>query len=107
MNQQVKEELQRKANDYMAAKFAEFKKQMFECATVKENVCKDHECLDAIGPYMNDVVRNLSHLAKSHGIKSNDLIEAVFKMTLDGNKYCRDLQATAEAFKDDETVGFC
>ena len=107
MNQEVMKELQKKVNKYMDAKFAEFKKQMFECATVNENVCKDHECLDAIAPYMNDVVRNLSYLAKSHGIKSNDLIEAVFKMTLDGNKYCRDLQATAEAFKDDRFVGFC
>ena len=107
MNQQVKEELQRKVNDYMDAKFAEFKKQIVKSVKPSDNICTDQACLNEVKPFMNDIVRSLSQMAKSHGINSYDMIEAVFKMTLDGNKYCRDLQATAEAFKDDETVGFC
>ena len=107
MNQQVKEELQRKVNDYMDANFAEFKKQIVKSIKPSDNICTDQACLNQIGPYMNEVVRTLSLLAKSHGINSYDMIEAVFKMTLDGNEYCRKLEKTAEAFKDDRFVGFC
>lgn len=107
MNQQVKEELQNRVNDYMDTKFAEFKKQMVSSVKPSDDICKNHECLNDVRLIMNETVKSLSFLARGHGINSNDFVEAVLKMTLDGNDYARKLEVTAEAFKDDKHVGFC
>ena len=107
MNQQVKEELQRKVNDHMDILFMGFKDDMKKLVKPSDDICENHECLDSVREIMNETLKSLSFLARGHGIKSHDLIEAVLKMTIEGNDYARKIQATAEAFKDDKHVGFC
>lgn len=107
MNQEVMKELQNRVNDYMEAKFAEFKKQMVSSVKPSDDICKNHECLNDVRLIMNETVKSLSFLARGHGINSNDFVEAVLKISVDGNEYCRKLEKTAEAFKDDKDVGFC
>ena len=107
MNQQVKEELQNRVNDYMDILFLGFKDDMKKLVKPSDDICKNPECLNDVRLIMNETVKSLSFLARGHGIPPHDLIEAVLKMSIDGNEYCRKLEATAEAFKDDKHVGFC
>ena len=74
---------------------------------VNEHVCTDMRCLGELDAMVKDMNNFMATLAKYHGIKPHDLIEETLKMMLKGNSYARDLQTTAEAFKDDRFVGFC
>ena len=56
---------------------------------------------------ISDVNNFIGNLAIQHGIDPHDATREVLKMMLEGNEYARTVQATAKAFKDDETVGFC
>ena len=69
--------------------------------------CLNHDCLDGIKSLVNDVYWALGNLAISHGIDPHELTRETLTLMLESNEYAHTLQKTAEAFKDDETVGFC
>lgn len=74
---------------------------------LSDNICTEQKCLDEIKPMIHGVHHFLADLAVKHGIDPHDMIKETLTMMLKGNEYARTVQTTAEAFKDDETVGFC
>ena len=107
MNQEVMEELRAKVRIEASEKFAELKQNLISRIKPSDKICKNHECLDQIKPMIHDVHNFLADLAVKHGIDPHDMIRETLTMMLKGNEYAHTLQKTAEAFKDDETVGFC
>ena len=69
--------------------------------------CLNNDCLDDIKSLVNGVYWALGNLAISHDIDPHELIRETLTLMLESNEYDHTLQKTAEAFKDDETVGFC
>lgn len=107
MNQEVMKELQKKVRHEADERFVELKQNLVAMIKPSDKICKKHECLDNIKLMIHDVHNFLGDLAVSHGIDPHDMTKETLTMMLEGNEYARTVQRTAEAFKDEETVGFC
>lgn len=107
MNKEVMKELQKKIKQHADEKVAELKQNLLSKVKPSEHICTEHRCLDEIDKMIRDVHLFLANMAIEHGIDPHDAIKETLTVMLEGNEYARTVQATAKAFKDDETVGFC
>ena len=107
MNEQVVKQLRKKIRKHADERFAVLKDKLVTMAKPTEESCLNHDCLDGIKSLVNGVHNFIGNLAISHGIDPHELIRETLTLMLEGNEYAHTLQKTAEAFKDDETVGFC
>ena len=107
MNQEVMQVLQKKVREHANEKVAELKQNLLSKVKPSEHICTEHRCLDEIDKMIRDVHNFIGNLAIQHGIDPHDATREVLKMMLEGNDYAQLVTKSAEAFKDDETVGFC
>ena len=107
MNQEVMKELQKKVRREAEERFVELKQNLVAMIKPSDKICKKHECLDNIKLMISDVHNFIGNLAIQNGIDPHDATREVLKMMLEGNDYAQLVTKSADAFKDDETVGFC
>ena len=108
MNQEVMQVLQKKVREHANEKFKTLKvKLQLMVDKNRTDVCTKTECFIELKSMISDVHNFIGNLAIQHGIDPHDATREVLKMMLEGNDYAQLVTKSAEAFKDDETVGFC
>lgn len=103
----VREKIKTHYNNQFALLYDNLCKMMKTEGFDAEKHCNDHKCLLEFREFVTQGMQMMGKTALSHNIDPHDLTEEVLLFMLEGNRFARKAAKTAQAFKDDEQVGFC